>query len=487
MAGNSKRSRGPRNKKAKEIYSRSESVDALNTADILPNPDPIWKQTRTIFQNYQEILWDPHLTAVIASRKAVTLAKNWKIEKEKASDSVTKFVQHAFEQFDVNRSTEEILDCRSLGMQPMEPIWGKSDILGETKAVPIEFTGRPPYWFQYDNENHLRFRSKDNPWPGDEIQPYSLITPRNNPKHDNPYGEALLSKVYWTVNFKKGGFKFWVEYLEKYGSPFIVATPPRTAKDTEFDEFHEKVVEMTKGGAITIPNGAKFDIHNSSSKASGDLYKQLCDFANAEISKAYLGGTLTMDAGDKGARSLGEVHDNVREEFAQSDEILCESCFNELVRYIVDINFGEGVEAPIFRYEHEQDIKGDVAERDTKLHGQGVRFTKDYYKKQYNFTDEDFEMSVEEVTPVAPEFVEPKAPASVAAVNHFLENIPEDVLKEQAEFIDPIIKMIQNEKNYGDAEKKVLGLFEEVRPVLLEQELGNTMFASEMIGRGAND
>ncbi|MCW7137487.1 DUF935 family protein [Escherichia coli] len=30
------------------------------------------------------------------------------------------------------------------------------------------------------------------------------------------------------------------------------------------------------------------------------------------ISKAILGGTLTTEAGDKGARSLGEVHNEVR-------------------------------------------------------------------------------------------------------------------------------------------------------------------------------
>jgi len=131
-------------------YSRVKSVDAFNTADVLPNPDPVLntQNRRTTWQNFRDIFWDPHLTAVISSRKSVTTSKDWFIEKGKASARVHKFIQAVFDGFDVIRATEEILDARFFGMQPMEPVWQVKPFNGENKIFPIEFIGRPPWWFR---------------------------------------------------------------------------------------------------------------------------------------------------------------------------------------------------------------------------------------------------------------------------------------------------------------------------------------------------
>ncbi|STH74913.1 phage portal protein family protein [Escherichia coli] len=45
----------------------------------------------------------------------------------------------------------------------------------------------------------------------------------------------------------------------------------------------------------------------------------MISWGERSISKAILGGTLTTEAGDKGARSLGEVHNEVRREIRDSD------------------------------------------------------------------------------------------------------------------------------------------------------------------------
>lgn len=500
LARNNVRNRGKNFKNSKEMYSRANSIDAFNTSEVLENPDPVWKQSRTNQQNYADILWDPHLEAVISSRKSVTLSKEWLIERGEASEVVTKFIEEAFTRFDVHRATEEILDARSYGMQPMKPTWARpEDFEGEGKIFLTEFIGIPPYWFQYDNENKLRFRSVDDPWPGQEIEPFSLINPRNNAKYDNPYGEALLSKVYWSVNFKKAGFKFWIEFAEKYGSPFLWGKVPRNSKDSEFDELLERLNEMTKGSSIVTPNDADIEAIKTDSKASADVYKALVDFANSEISKAYLGGTLTIEAGDKGARALGDVHNSVREDLAESDEILVEGCYNQLIRWLVDLNFGPNEEAPTLAFQHEEDIKGDVAERDSKLKEQGVKLLEPYYKKTYNFEDEDFEMAEVETNEGKEgddkddsggekEFAESvKLPPSVEATHKFLDSLTEKDLAEQAEFIEPILKLLHSVSSFSEFDKKILGLFDKVRPVKLEKELGKAMLGAELISRGSKD
>ena len=44
-----------------------------------------------------------------------------------------------------------------------------------------------------------------------------------------------------------------------------------------------------------------------------DLYDKLCERCNNEISKLFLGNTLTTEASDKGTQALGTVHKDVEE------------------------------------------------------------------------------------------------------------------------------------------------------------------------------
>ena len=44
---------------------------------------------------------------------------------------------------------------------------------------------------------------------------------------------------------------------------------------------------------------------------SADLYDKLCERCNNEISKLFLGNTLTTEASDKGTQALGTVHKDV--------------------------------------------------------------------------------------------------------------------------------------------------------------------------------
>jgi hypothetical protein len=64
------------------------------------------------------------------------------------------------------------------------------------------------------------------------------------------------------------------------------------------------------------------------------------------MSKAVLGQTLTVDAGERGARSLGEVHLQVREDIVRQDAQALMSLVNgQLIPWIVELNIGAGLGA----------------------------------------------------------------------------------------------------------------------------------------------
>lgn len=52
---------------------------------------------------------------------------------------------------------------------------------------------------------------------------------------------------------------------------------------------------------------------------SSDLYDKLCERCNSEISKLFLGNTLTTEASDKGTQALGTVHKDVEEKVTLAD------------------------------------------------------------------------------------------------------------------------------------------------------------------------
>ena len=87
--------------------------------------------------------------------------------------------------------------------QPLEIIWGKVDNL----VLPMEVKAKPSEWFCFDDENNLKFRTKES-YFGEELPQMKFLCPQSNACYDNPYGERTLSKVFWAVTFKKGGLKF---------------------------------------------------------------------------------------------------------------------------------------------------------------------------------------------------------------------------------------------------------------------------------------
>ncbi|EME0707832.1 DUF935 domain-containing protein, partial [Salmonella enterica] len=78
------------------------------------------------------------------------------------------------------------------------------------------------------------------------------------------------------------------------------------------------VMEIGRRTGGIIPTGMSLEFEAAAS-GQADPFLAMMQWGERSISKAILGGTLTTDAGDKGARSLGEVHNEVRKEIRDAD------------------------------------------------------------------------------------------------------------------------------------------------------------------------
>ena len=102
--------------------------------------------------------------------------------------------------------------------------------------LPIEIVGKPQEWFVFDEDNRLMLRTKENR-NGDIVPEKKFLLATQQADYMNPYGRADLAMCFWAATFKKGGFKFWLEFAEKYGSPWLVGKYPRNANAHESEEL----------------------------------------------------------------------------------------------------------------------------------------------------------------------------------------------------------------------------------------------------------
>ncbi|HGW3103557.1 TPA: DUF935 family protein, partial [Citrobacter freundii] len=276
-----------------QIASRSRSIDFFGLGMYLPNPDPILKSQGRDIRIYRELRTDPLVGGCIRRRKAAVKSLERGLERGHAPARVFSFIRDMLDDLDLSRIIGEMTDAVLYGYQPCEIMWGRS-----VKSWAIaDIVGKPPEWFQFDNDNLLRFRAKDAGLEGEPVPLNKFVVPRQDATYDNPYGFPDLSMCFWPVTFKKGGMKFWVRFAEKYGSPWVIGKHPRGTAQGEIDLLLDSMEAMVEDAVAAIPDDSSIEIKEAAGKAdSSDIYQNLITLARSEISIALLGQNQTTEA-----------------------------------------------------------------------------------------------------------------------------------------------------------------------------------------------
>lgn len=132
----------------------------------------------------------------------------------------------------------------------------------------------------------------------------------------NDFGLFLKTAPY--AIWKRGGFGDYAQWLELFGMP------QRVGKYSSYDAESRKLLEeaLEKSGSapwVVIPKDSEVETVNNTGAGSGSPYNDFRKACNEEILITLLGQTMTTVQGDKGARSLGEVHKEVEEGKNRSD------------------------------------------------------------------------------------------------------------------------------------------------------------------------
>ena len=347
----------------------------------LPNPDPVLRKMGRQIDVYRELLRDPLVGGQVRRRKATVARLQWRLDGDDVLPSVRDTIQAALANHDLDRLIKDILNATLFGYQPLEIIWQRGNLW-----LPERIIAKPPEWFGFDDDAQLYFHQ--NGATAAQLPAYKFLCPTQEASYANPYGLGDLGLVFWAVTFKRAGLKFWAEFTQKYGSPWLIGKEPRSNTDADTNKLLDALEALLGNAVGTIPSDSSVEIHEASGKAASvDAYDKLIRYCRSEINIALLGQDQTTEANTNHASATAglEVTDDIRD----SDSRLVAAAINQLIDWICELNFGDVTRPKFVLYEAEEYGSTELAQRDYHLHQIGARFSNEYFARAYGFQDGD--------------------------------------------------------------------------------------------------
>lgn len=381
-----------------ELASRSAAWDFSGLVGLLPDPDPILRKRGDGVEVLEELTGDGHLISAMQQRRLGVLKKEFKFEagtdeSGKTTSQSEQLCQDFNRDFNALKPREllsSILNAPFYGMTPVELTFTP----GDSRLILTKAEAKPVRWFGFNEQNELRFRSLEEQEDGEKVPWGKVVLARHFPEYDNPYGLRLLSRCFWPITFKKGGLKFWVSFMEKYGMPFLLGHYAKGTAPDEQEAMLGKLVKMVRDAVAVVPEGDKVEMLGGAGKTGGGymIFDKMKSAMDAEVSKVITGQTLTTEAGDKGSYSLGKVHGDVLTVFQESDRMLAKDTLDEIATIYAKVN-SEDVPPPVCTFFEKEDAKKEIAERDKILEeSRRVQFNKSYYIRTFGYQEDDFEI-----------------------------------------------------------------------------------------------
>lgn len=442
----------------------------------LPNPDPILRKAGKQISVYRELLRDPLVGSLVRRRKAAVARLDWQLTGDDVQENVRQFVENWLSATDVYRLIKDILNAPLFGYQPIEVVWTQ-----DTQWLPSEIAAKPQEWFGFDGQNELVYTQ--NGLNQEPLPAYKFLCPTHEADYLNPYGLGDLGLVFWLVTFKRGGLKFWVQFTEKYGAPWLIGKEPRSNTPDDTEKLLDALEALIANSVGTIPNDSSIEIHEASGKTSSvDAYDKLIRYCRSEINIALLGQDQTTDKDTNHASASAglEVTDDIRD----SDSRIVESTFNQLIAWVVELNFG-GVAAPKFElFENEEAGTKERAERDKTLADSGVKFTPQYWKRTYGLEDGDIEETVVNDRPseMPADFAEGTVKDAGLVIDTLVPD--SDGLNTQGQDLTAaLVGSLKAGGSTDDVLDSLTAAYPDLDDTALQNELARLIFLSGLVGR----
>ena len=268
--------------------------------------------TEELIRVYNDIVLDPHLSAVMDVRKSKTLSKEYKIVDDKGEE--------IYEESAIFNSTwfrdflKLALDSKFYGYSLIQ---FKDRINKTFEAVEIV-----PREYVYPQKKAVRtFPSSNEPL-------ISLEQPKYKPwlfLIGNGKELGLLAKASPMMIYKKTAQGAWAEFAELFGSPLRVGKTNVRDKALRENMFY-MLENMGRSAFAVLDHDDTIEMISDKKTDAYQVFDKLIERANSEVSKLVTGSTMTVDDGS--SRSQSEVHERTAQAIDKDDSIFLEELVN---------------------------------------------------------------------------------------------------------------------------------------------------------------
>lgn len=369
-------SKAPKKTKAEKIappvmdeLTAATAGSTANLESLMEPSDPLLKQKGGDTKIYKAIRSDDQVKTVLEQRQSAMVAAEWEVDAggtDAASVKAADDLRTQLKAMKFDRASKGMWESIYYGYRLGECIWntdGKSIILERVKV-------RDQTRFRFDLAGRPRFITgggKDAPLPEQKF----WITQTGADHDDDPYGLGLAHWLYWPVFFKRQGLSFWLQFLDKIGTPSVWGQHPPQATDIERNKLLAALNSLRRNSTVITPVGVDIKLLEAARSATPD-FAALIRVMNEAISKIVVGQTMTVENGS--SRSQAEVHMDVRGDIVKADaDLLCESFNQGPVVWLTYWNHPTATPPRVFRRTEAPEDLGRLAERDAKLVQVGYR------------------------------------------------------------------------------------------------------------------
>jgi phage gp29-like protein len=382
----------------------------LGIFGAMPDPDEALRRAGIQRHQLRVVEMDDEVTAALDTRREAVTGTPWRLE-----GSTARARAH------IEAELQPHVECLLRGMFASVP-YGYSVVEVVYANRPSGRAGiaaaseKPMEWFIPNQDGaNLRYRDPQvSSAQGEPVDPRKFLLTVRQGSMRNPYGEALLSRCYWPWYFRQHGWKHWMRWIEKYGTPILLG---KTSGDA--DAMASAMAAALSGSVMAVGVGDEVSAVAPGASGTGtghfaELDAVLC----RRIQKTILGQTLTTDASSGGSFAAAKVADGVRSDRWMADLRLVTRPMQRLVDALHAFS-GFGGEAPRFVLADDTGLEVERANRDAVLVEKvGVRFTPSYIAERYDLEPGDFTMT--DPAPVAA----PRAGAEGAEDDEAPEDAP---------------------------------------------------------------
>lgn len=449
---------------------------------------------------------DLHYAGVLGVRKRAVMTLPITVEAasdDKQDIKLADDIRHLIKKPDFQFLLHDLLDGLGKGYSVAEIEWQTT----ASKWTPTKYHWRDPRYFVYAqaNPHELRIRDEKDIF-GITIPAYKFIihTPRLKTGIPIRGGLARLAAISYMC--KAYTLKDWITFAEIYGVPMRLGKYGAGANKDDIAVLKRAVFSLGTDAAAVIPETMQVEFQNVvNASSNGDLFKNLAEWLDKQLSKAILGQTGTTE-GTAGKLGNDKAQQDVREDIRDSDAFELANTINrDLIKPYIDLNYGVQENYPLLsiRKQDADDLES-LAKNLAVLVPLGLRVSASEVRDKFGLSDPkpDEVILGQQATTIATNHqqtptsshlqgcgcgcqskaINSEQQPETTVTTHILDRLQTAMNPLQTSFIDQIRELVNGATDFEDLQVKLLQMSQQDISKQADM-LAKAMTLAELVGR----